>query len=241
MRQKETSMKANILCALLLLGACGAKENKEAKKDAPTAAVNKPVDATLSDSKPADAKPEEAKPAEAKPADAKPAEIRTTLLPIDDKDLKCSSTETKITEFKLDGKVLDASNVKESYAYYQGTEQVLTLSSKPLENKEKFNGWFDKAKLKKGEYFFFIAFNRRNGDVSIAPELGVYKTMSDDPAKTFQASLAVYTTESAPPIAATNVVLEGISTTRICGSFEFYNYEGANILRGTFNVPNTVR
>jgi hypothetical protein len=233
-------MKTTIIGATLvfLLGACGGKEAD--KKPSPASTVNPTkTEAPTTKTPGKDPAPTDAKTTDAKPAAPEPA--RTTLLAIPDAELKCSSTETKITEFQLEGKKLDASGAKESYAYYSGTEQVLTISSKPLENKEKFVGFFDKSKLKKGEHFFFIAFNRRKAETSIAPELGVYKTMSDDPNNVFQGSLAVYTTDSAPPIPATNVVLEGISTTRVCGTFEFSNPDGTNTLKGTFNVPNTVR
>lgn len=219
MKKTQISVAFALLVALF---SCGKKDEKKQEETGKT------------DSTKTEAKAEEKK--------AEPAPDRTELLAIPDEELKCEVSETKITKLVIDGKEVKTDAMKQIFAQNWGSVQYVTITNFELDKAKYFAFNCDVKKMPAEQIRFDFSFNRFKKDEKgnnkiVAAELGQY---GKDAAQGFSTNSALYIPQKGVIING-KAFLKAISTTKICGTFEYKTEDEKYEIVGEFVAPNTVK
>jgi hypothetical protein len=215
-------MQISIALALLVgVFACGKKEDKKQDEGK--------TDTTKTETKAEEKKNE-------------PAPDRTELLAIPDAELKCEVTETKITKLVIDGKEAKSDNINQTFAQNWGSVQYVTITNFELDKAKYFAFNCDVKKMPADQIRFDFSFNRFKKDEKgnnkiVAAELGQY---GKEAAVGFSTNAALYVPQKGILMNG-KAFLKAISTTKICGTFEYKTEDGKYEIAGEFVTANTVK
>ncbi|MCU0439553.1 MAG: hypothetical protein MUC49_16800 [Raineya sp.] len=169
-----------------------------------------------------------------------PVPDRMELLAIPDAELKCEVTETKITQLVVDGKEIKTEGFNQVFAQNWGMNQTVCITNFELDKAKYFAFNCDIKKMQPSQVRFDFSFNRykreNNQNKTIAVESGEYQTMREG----FGTSATVYVPQKAVQLPG-KVFLKAVSTTKICGTFEYKTEDGKNIVKGEFVGQNAVK
>jgi hypothetical protein len=173
---------------------------------------------------------------------SEPAPDRTELLAIPDSELKCDIAETKITKLVIDGKEVKADGMKQIFAQNWGSVQYVTITNYELDKAKYFAFNCDVKKMPAEQIRFDFSFNRFKKDEKgnnkiVAAELGQY---GKDAAEGFSTNSAFYIPQKTVLVNG-KAFLKAISTTKICGTFEYKTEDGKFEIVGEFTAPNTIK
>lgn len=218
MKKTQTSI---VLALLVALFSCGKKEEKKQEEGKTETAKT-------------ESKAEEQK--------NEPAPDRTELLAIPDNELKCDISETKITKLVIDGKEAKTDGMKQIFAQNWGSVQYVTITNYELDKAKYFAFNCDVKKMPAEQIRFDFSFNRFKKDEKgnnkiVAAELGQY---GKDAAEGFSTNAAFYIPQKSV-LANGKAFLKAISTSKICGTFEYKTEDGKFEISGEFTAPNTIK
>jgi hypothetical protein len=216
---KKSILNLGLTLLMVTVLACGKKEDKKQEE-------------TKTDTTKTETKVEEKK--------TEPTPDRMELLAIPDAELKCEVSETKITQLVIDGKEIKTDGLNQLFAQNWGTNQTVCITNFELDKVQYFAFNCDIKKMQPTQIRFDFSFNRykreNNENKTIAVELGEYQTMREG----FGTSATVYTPQKAVQLPG-KAFLKAISTTKICGTFEYQTPDGKNIIKGEFAGANVVK
>ncbi|KOY87621.1 hypothetical protein AD998_17105 [bacterium 336/3] len=210
-----------VLALLIGAFACGKKEDKKQAEG-------------KTDTTKIEAKTEEKK--------NEPTPDRMELLAIPDAELKCEATETKITKLVIDGKDAKLDKMNQIFAQNWGAVQYVTITNFELDKAKYFAFNCDVKKMPTDQIRFDFSFNRFKKDEKgnnkiVAAELGQY---GKDANEGFSTNTTLYLSQKAVLLNG-KAFLKAISTTKICGTFEYKTEDGKYQIVGEFVTANTVK
>lgn len=171
-----------------------------------------------------------------------PAPDRMELLAIPDAELKCEVTETKITKLVIDGKEAKLDKMNQIFAQNWGSVQYVTITNFELDKAKYFAFNCDVKKMPAEQIRFDFSFNRfkkddKGNNKIVAAELGQY---GKEAAEGFSTNSTLYIPQKAILMNG-KAFLKAISTTKICGTFDYKTEDGKYQIVGEFVTVNTVK